>query len=185
VNNNAQASRTQGFWATHTQLSNNIWNGTNLPSGATAVIGSGDEVFGPANGPGCPVAFTITALPVPAENILMGGFWAAISQMTTGKGKTAQRSDIDQKRMQMMQQYLAAVLNYHMFGSIGEPILLAARNAYCGTNASLIQQQIGILGTLNQAGDSLGTTPGGSATAQLSKAQADIDAWDKPTYPVD
>jgi hypothetical protein len=36
------------------------------------VIGSGDEVFGP--GAGCPVAFTITAIPVKAENILMGVF---------------------------------------------------------------------------------------------------------------
>jgi hypothetical protein len=187
VDNNAQASRTQGFWATHTQLSNNVWDGTNpafgtvLPAGATPVIGSGDEVFGP--GAGCPVAFTITAIPTPAaENILMGGFWSGISQLSNKGGK---RSSIDQARMQMIQQYLAAVLNFHFFGSIGESVLAAARAAYCGTNESAIHAQIGILGNLNQSGDSLGTTPGGSATTQLSKAQADIDAWDTPTNPVD
>src|SRR5262249_4339916 len=97
----------------------------------------------------------------------------------------AKRLPIDQARMQMVQQYLAAVLNYHMFGSIGESVLKAARTAYCGTDQGAIQAQIGILGSLNQAGDTLGTTPGGSATTQTSKAQADIDAWDTPAYPVD
>jgi hypothetical protein len=94
-----------------------------------------------------------------AENILMGGFWSGISQTSSKGGK---RSSIDQARMQMIQQYLAAVLNFHFFGSIGEPVLAAARAAYCGTNESAIQAQIGILGNLNQNGDSLGTTPGGS-----------------------
>jgi hypothetical protein len=180
VNNNAKATRTQGFWSTHTTLANNIWNGKNLPSGATGVIGSGDEVFGP--GAGCPTQFTITALPISGENILMGGFWANISQKS---GKGGKRDSIDQARMQMIQQYLAAVLNYHMFGSIGETVLANARAAYCGTNESLIQQQIGILGGLNESGDSLGSTPGGSATTKTSKAEADIDAWDTPSYPVD
>ena len=179
VNNNAQATRTQGFWATHTTLSNNIWNGTNLPAGATGVIGSGDEVF---SGGACGAGFTITALPTPGENILMGGFWSGISQKS---GKGGKRSSIDQARMQMMQQYLAAVLNFHMFGSIGETILANARAAYCGTNQSAIQGFVGTLGNLNQLGDNLGTTPGGSATSQTSKSQADIDAWDTPTNPVD
>ncbi len=185
VNNNAEASRTQGFWATHTQLSNDVWDGTNptigtvLPAGASPVMGSGDEVFGP--GAGCPVAFTINAIPVKAENNLMGGFWASISQTSTKTNRTA----IDHARMQMMQQYLAAVLNVHMFGSIGEGVLANARAVYCGTNRSAIQAEIGLLGNLNQSGDTLGTTPGGSATAKKSKAQADIDAWDTPTNPVD
>ena len=112
----------------------------------------------------------------------MGGFWSGISQTSSKGGK---RSSIDQARMQMIQQYLAAVLNFHFFGSIGESVLAAARAAYCGTNESAIHAQIGILGNLNQSGDSLGTTPGGSAKTQLSKAQADIDAWDTPTNPVD
>jgi uncharacterized protein YndB with AHSA1/START domain len=186
VNNDAKATRTQGFWSTHTQLSNNIWDGTNplygtvLPAGATPVIGSGDEVFGP--GAGCSQAFTITAIPTPAENILMGGFWANISQKSSKGGK---RSSIDQARMQLIQQYEAAVLNYHLFGSIGEALLASARAAYCGTDEKAIKDAAGVLGGLNQAGDNQGSTPGGSATSQTSKAQADLDAWDTPTYPVD
>ena len=170
VNNNAKASRTQGFWATHTALSDNIWNGTNLPSGATAVAGTADATL---------CGFPITAVAANEENVLMGGFWSNISKTSKSTARTA----IDKARMQMLQQYLAAVLNYHMFGSIGEGTLATARTAYCGTNATAIQNYIGILGNLNQAGDQLGTTPGGSATAQTSKKYADIDAWDIPQFP--
>ncbi len=64
-------------------------------------------------------------------------------------------------------------------------MLSAARTAYCGSDISAIKAQVGILGTFNQSGDSGVFTPGASATAQLSKSQADIDAWDKPTVPQD
>jgi hypothetical protein len=87
--------------------------------------------------------------------------------------------------MQMLQQYLAAVLNVHAFGSGSEVVLSAARAAYCGTDITAIKAQIGILGAFNQSGDSGVFTPGASATAQLSKSQADIDAWDVPTNPQD
>jgi hypothetical protein len=170
-NSNAQATRTQGFWATHTNLANNVWNGTHLPVGSTAVVGSGDEFL-------CGVL--ITANPTPVENVLMGGFWSNISQMS---GKGGKRSAIDQARMQVVQQYLAALLNNHMFGSGIPKMFKDARDAYCGSSASAIQTQIGILGAFNSQGDNLGLTPGGSATSQTSKAQADLDAWDTPQYP--
>ena len=48
----------------------------------------------------CSSAITVIALP--GQNHLMGGFWAGISQLSV-KGK---RSDLDQARMQMLQQYL-------------------------------------------------------------------------------
>ena len=169
VNEAVLTTRTQGFWATHTALANNVWNGTSGLPGATPL--GGDNVL-------CGV--TITALDTTAENVLMGGFWANISKTSTG----AKRSSIDQARMQMLQQYLAAVLNVHAFGG-SEAMLSAARTAYCGSDISAIKAQIGILGTFNQSGDSGVFTPGASATAQLSKSQADIDAWDNPTVPQD
>lgn len=110
----------------------------------------------------------------------MGGFWSNISQLSA-KGK---RTSIDQARMQMLQQYLAAVLNVHMFGSGSPGMLSTARTAYCGSNESAIQAQVGILGTFNESGDNLKFEPGSSATAQASKAQADIDAWDARSIPV-
>jgi hypothetical protein len=83
----------------------------------------------------------------------------------------------------MLQQYFAAVLNVHMFGSGSEALLVAARTAYCGTNAAAIQAQIGILGSFNTSGDNQSFDPGQSATAQLSKSYADIDAWAAPGIP--
>jgi len=159
-------TRTQGFWATHTGLANAVWNGTaGAPAGSTPVIGSGDEVL---------CGRTITAIAGTGTNILMGGFWSSISKTSTG----AKRTDIDQARMQMLQQYLAAVLNFHTFGSGSEAMLLAARTAYCGDDLSAIRAQTGILGAFNESGDSGVFTPGSSATPKLSKQQANIVFWD-------
>src|SRR5215469_17211955 len=154
VNNNAQATRTQGFWATHTALANEVWggNGTTPPPGVTPVIGSPDDSL-------CGVQITALTTP-PGENVLMGGFWANVANTST---KT-KRSAIDHARMVLLQQYLAAVLNVHMFGSGSEAMLAAARAAYCGNDQQAIQQQTGILDAFNSQGDNLGTTPGGSAT---------------------
>ena len=175
-------TRTQGFWATHTALADNVWNGTGpLPTGF--------PVNGPVINPidstivGSPDAYLcgvlITALPEVEENWLMGGFWSNVSKKSDGKKRTA----LDQARMQMLQQYFAAVLNVHMFGSGSEALLVAARTAYCGTNVAAIQAQIGILGSFNTSGDNQSFDPGQSATAQLSKSYADIDAWDAPGIP--
>jgi len=174
-------TRTQGFWATHTALSDNVWNGTGpLPAGFP-VSGS---VINPldASPVGSPDAYLcgvlVTALPQNEENVLMGGFWSNISKTSSGK----KRSSIDQARMQMLQQYFAAVLNVHMFGSGSEALLSAARAAYCGTNGAAIGSQVGILGSFNSSGDNQSFDPGQSATTQLSKGYADIDAWDTPQY---
>ncbi len=175
-------TRTQGFWATHTGLSNAVWNGGTLPPGFPA----GGSVINPADPSpvGSPDAYLcgvqITAVPQTEENVLLGGFWANIAQMS---GKGGKRTSIDQARMQMLQQYLAAVLNVHMFGSGSPGLLSTARAAYCSANETAIKNQVGILGTFNQSGDNQNFDPGTSATAQLSKAQADIDAWDKPQFP--
>jgi hypothetical protein len=175
TNNNQQATRTQGFWSTHTALANAVWSGVNFPpsSPGSPVAGSPDATL-------CGV--TITALPVPGENILMGGFFANVANLS---GKGGKRSSIDHVRMVMVQQYLAAVLNNHMFGSGTSQMLADARTAYCGSDPKAIQTQTGILDSFNSQGDNLGTTPQGSATPGISKSQADIDAWDTPTHPID
>ena len=162
----ALTTRTQGFWATHTALANAVWNGEpGAPVGSTPVVGSPDEFL---------CGRQITAIALPGDNILMGGFWSNIAR-TSDRTK---RSALDQARMQLLQQYLAAVLNVHAFGS-GSPTLLSnARAAYCGTDISVIKAQIGVLGAFNSSGDSQAFTPGASATAQLSKEQADIGFWD-------
>ena len=66
------------------------------------------------------------------NSVILGELRFGILILPTGKKRTA----IDQARMQMLQQYLAAVLNVHLFGSGNETMLATARAAYCGSSAS-------------------------------------------------
>ncbi len=157
-------TRTQGFWATHTALANNVWNGTAGLPGETPLGTDNLLCTGTA----------ITATTAPGTNQLMGGFWSSVAKTSTG-GK---RSPLDQARMQMLQQYFAAVLNVHAFGSGSEAMLATARTIYCGTDVNAIKGEIGVLGTFNTSGDSGVFSPGASATAQESKLEANIPFWD-------
>jgi hypothetical protein len=79
------------------------------------VVGSGDEFLcnGPVGDP--PTGGTpLLAIPATGQNQVLGGFWAGISQRV---GLPKKRSELDQARMSMLQQYLAAVLNVHAFGT--------------------------------------------------------------------
>jgi hypothetical protein len=173
TNQGPATTRTQGFWATHTVLADAVWNGgPAMPSTGTAVAGSPDEFL-------C-TSTAITADATAGGNQLMGGFWANIAQLSDPalKGKAGQRKDLDKARMQMLQQYLAAVLNVHAFGSGSSTLLSNARVAYCGTDVTAIKNQIGILGDFNNSGDDLPFTPGASATPKASRELADIAFWD-------
>jgi hypothetical protein len=165
VNSMVNTTRTQGFWSTHTGLANKVWN-LGL-DGRPAVIGTADAKLCTTN--------EITATTAPGTNQLMGGFWSNVAQRTENPKK---RGDLDQARMQMLQQYFAAVLNHHAFGSGSDAMLATARSVYCTGTRAEVQAQIGILGSFNESGDGLPFTPGASATAQLSKSQANIPFWD-------
>jgi hypothetical protein len=174
-------TRTQGFWATHTCLSNAVWNGTANPCGTTNLT----------KGPVPPSLATIcvvpiTALAVPGENQLMGGFWANIANLSTAKGKTGGRTAADKARMQMLQQYLAAVLNFLEFGSVPDTFgttLSGALAVYCNpaSTAAQITTIAGELDAFNSSGDAGLFNPGINASPQESKIEADIDFWDDPT----
>jgi hypothetical protein len=179
--NNQQGgtTRTQGFWATHTILTNTVWNGGTLPAPNNnvvfpAVIGSADAKLCTAN--------EITAIAGVGTNQVLGGFWSNIASKSDGSGKVKgdKRSALDKARMQFLQQYLAAVLNVHLFGTPlpGGSSLAGARTAYCGSNIGAINTYMGILAGYNEAGDNGVFTPGANATAQTSKRQADIPFWD-------
>jgi uncharacterized repeat protein (TIGR01451 family) len=175
------ATRTQGFWSTHTVLTNAIWNGTALPEGTSSitpvpVIGSADQYLckPPVGDP--PTGGTaITAIPAAGQNQVLGGFWSNIAKKSDNK----KRNELDSTRMQFLQQYLAAVLNVHAFGTpIGTTTLAQARTAYCGNNAGAILAQKNLLAAYNEAGDNVEFTPGVNATAKLSREQANIPFWD-------
>jgi hypothetical protein len=159
-------TRTQGFWATHTGLARAAWFG-GTSSGHT-FPGAPDINLGPVGSP----CRTIGDLPT-----LMGGFWSGISKTSTGK----KRSSLDQARMQLLQQLLAAELNYSAFGSTpagGFATIQGWENAYCGTNESAINSAQQAAGSFNSQGDSGTFTPGTSADAKNARTIANYVTWD-------
>ena len=166
-NTGTGATRTQGFWATHPQLAQIAWFG-----------GSGfGHVF-----PGVP-NLTIGPPAAPCRTIgtladLMGGFWSGISKTSTGK----KRSALDQSRVQLLQQLLAAELNYSAFGPApagGFATIQKWEDAYCGTDISAINAAQQGAGSFNSQGDSSTFTPGTSADSKTARAVANYVTWDK------
>jgi hypothetical protein len=114
-------TRTQGFWGTHESFTSAIF----------AEFFPGGMHIGVA-----PHKGIITNIEADGQSELFGAFWANISHTTT-KDK---RSDLDQSRMQMLQQLVAAKLNAAAFGASPATLALLsdADAAYAGTNGALI-----------------------------------------------
>src|SRR5213078_630651 len=98
-------TRTQGFWAAHTPLASSAWFGGtafgHTFGGVAAVAGIGDRTL-------------CTTRVIDTLGKLLGAFWSDASKTSTA-GK---RSSLDQARMQLLQQLLAAELNASAFGSV-------------------------------------------------------------------
>ena len=160
-------TRTQGFWATHSPLANSAWFGgtafghTFPGVGGTAGIGN----------------TLLCGRPIDTVGKLMGGFWSDIAKKSTG----AKRSSLDQARMQLLQQLLAAELNASAFGSVpagGSGQFAIWEAAYCGTNQSAMQSAMQGAASFNNAGDSASFTPGTSADSKNARTIANKVFWD-------
>ena len=183
-NTGSGATRTQGFWATHPQLANIAWFGGSefghtFP-GVANVPQIGDRLLCP-NGavpPASPAAKdmgTTIVTQSAALGRLMGGFWSGISTKSTG-GK---RTSIDQSRMQLVQQLLAAELNASAFGSLPSSGTFSAwESAYCGSSQTAIKNALQQAASFNSQGDSSKFTPGTSADSKGARAMANIPYWD-------
>ena len=161
------ATRTQGFWATHTPLANIAWFGGSAFGhtfpGVASVAGIGDT--------------SICGRNIDTLAKLMGGFWASISKTSTG----AKRSALDQARMQLLQQLLAAELNASAFGSVpagGSGMFAQWESALCGTNVTAIKNALSQAASFNTQGDSAVFTPGVSADSKNARSIANIAFWD-------
>jgi hypothetical protein len=159
-------TRTQGFWATHTPLADKAWNGGTAFGhtfpGVAFTTGIGDRTL-------CTRTFGL--------NEVMGGFWSDIAKKSTG----AKRSSLDQARMQLLQQLLAAELNASAFGSVpsgGVATFATWEAAFCGTNQTAIQQAMQGAASFNNSGDSATFTPGTSADSKNARAIANKAFWD-------
>src|SRR5262245_24549299 len=99
----------------------------------------------------------------------MGGFWSDISKTTTG----VKRSSLDQARIQLLQQLLAAELNASAFGSVpGSGTFAAWEAAYCGTNVNAIKTAKQQAASFNTAGDSSRFTTGTSDDSKNARSIA-------------
>jgi len=164
VNDDNPPTRTLGFWSTHTQLTNTQW--------ALHVTPTTDDNL-------C-FKTAISATPSTNLNQLMGGFFAGISKQSTGQPRLA----IDQARMILLQQLLAAILNRDVLGTNDGGVIATAQSAYCGNITSLMGASTSALDAFNQSGDPTplpSTLNPGSATSQTSQKQAFIRFWDTTT----
>jgi hypothetical protein len=160
----SNVTRTQGFWATHPQLAQIAWfGGTGFGHtfpGVASVTGIGD--------------ITLCGRPLDTLGKVMGAFWSDISKTTTG----AKRSALDQARMQLLQQLIAAELNASAFNSTPSVGSFSAwEAAYCGTNQNAIKTAQQQAASFNTAGDSGQFTPGTSADSKGARAIADLIFW--------
>ncbi|HEX9019190.1 MAG TPA: hypothetical protein VF806_08380 [Anaerolineaceae bacterium] len=166
-NTSQGVTRTQGFWATHSALANIAW------FGGTAF---GHTFPGVANTAGIG-DITLCGRPIDTLGKLEGAFWSSISSTSTG----VKRSQLDQQRMQLLQQLIAAELNASAFGSVpagGSAMFAAWESAYCGTNQTAIKNAFTQSSTFDTAGDSQLFTPGTSADSKYGRSIANLSFWD-------
>ena len=109
-----------------------------------------------------------------------GGFWSSISKKSTG----ATRAPVEQARMQMVQQLLAAMLNVRAFGANDDGLIGTAKGVYCsaGSTRGQILVQASALAAFNESGDSVPLPPGFvllPTAPQTAKAAANKPYWDR------
>jgi sarcosine oxidase gamma subunit len=156
---NSQTTRTQGFWSTHMELTQAVWFGGS--SGGNDFTGVVDK--------------TLCGVAIDDIGKLLGGFWANIAQTTT----KAKRSDLDQAKMRLLQQLLAAILNNAAFGSnpTGAISIADAKDAFCSGTLAEVNAAASAMAAFNEGGDSGDFTPGGSANGKQAKDAANIAFW--------
>lgn len=112
---------------------------------------------------------------------LFGAFWSNIAKTSKGKSRLA----LDQARIQLLQQLVAAILNVKTFGDddsgTGTGLIAAGKAAFSGTNSALILSIALQLDAFNNWGGieplPVGMDPG-SANSQEAQLIADKLFWD-------
>ena len=118
-----------------------------------------------------------------------GGFWSNIAKKSNGANRLA----LDQARMQLIQQLLAAMLNRQAFGAVDGGVIAAGEAAYCRTVNPLdpafntvaevraaVLSAAGALATFNEGGESVPLPPGFllPTDPKSAKAAALKSFWD-------
>jgi len=140
-------TRTRGFWSQHqTLIQSFVFGPTGTPPAGYTLATTAFDLL-PAS---------VTACATPATRYwdpayILGGLHANPARTSTGQ----RRSAIDQARMQLMRQLLAAVMNGIAFGSTpqGSVSLGDAFAAYCGTNRMAMLMVADALTRFNESGE--------------------------------
>jgi uncharacterized repeat protein (TIGR01451 family) len=124
---------------------------------------------------------TIGSKTIDDDGKLFGAFWSNIAYTSTGKKRTL----LDQARMQLLQQLVAAMLNVKAFGDddlgTGATLIAAGKSAFAGTDRAKILSIAAQLEAFNKSGDNLPLPPGvnpGPADPKIAQAIANIGFWD-------
>jgi uncharacterized repeat protein (TIGR02543 family) len=149
-------TRSQGFWATHYEFTKAVWALVADKTIGTKVVNTDGKLF--------------------------GAFWSNIPYKSDGKTK---RTALDQARMQLLQQLVAAILNVQEFGDdslgTGASLIAAGKAAFAGTDRAAIISAAGALAGFNSWGDGeplpVGVIPG-SANPQKAQSMASKPFWD-------
>jgi hypothetical protein len=154
-------TRTQGFWATHLSLTHAVWFGGTI--GGHTFTGIADK--------------TIGTHMIESDCQLMAAFWANVAKTSLG----VKRTSLDQARMQLLQQLVAAILNNAAFGSSPTgPISIAqAKTCFANLNATVkqLRDAASAMAAFNEGGDTGVFTPGVSANGKQAKDAACLAFW--------
>ncbi|HSW90257.1 MAG TPA: hypothetical protein VLH19_05325 [Patescibacteria group bacterium] len=158
TNHKSSPTRTLGFWQTHTAYTSTQF------AVHPFTIGNNGTHKGP-------IAATDSAK-------IFGAFYAPIAKDTTGK----KRLPVDQTRVILLQQLVAAKLNCGVFGcsSSVHTLIAQADAAYASGDMSAMSTLTGQLDAYNNSGDTIIIGNAGSATPQTSKGLADLVFWNLP-----
>jgi len=162
------ATRTIGFWQTHTNFTEWVFDnklGSSIPIDTNSSHAKLINNYGK----------------------LFGAFYAGISKNTDDSKRPA----IDQARMILLQQLVGAILNHAASGVVvpidpvtGMDLITAGNITYSSNNSTEMLRVKGLLDTFNGSGDGISFPPGtpsqGSATPQTSKDIANLAFWDSP-----
>ena len=151
-------TRTQGFWSTHLDAATQVWNS----------LAPSDRIIGTKNMGNGPASSDVSEM--------MGGFWSNIAK----KSDNSKRTALDQARMQLAQQLIAAMLNKAAFATDDGGLVAQGKTAFAGTNIAAIQSAQSALAAFNEGGDTQSLPSGfnqGSADPNAAKATANKAFW--------
>jgi hypothetical protein len=167
-------TRTQGFWATHAKLTNIAWfGGDGFGHSFPGVAGTTDGTT--------TLDRLICGRDLDELGKVTGAFWSDVSKTApTATAPAVKRSALDQARMQLLQQLIAAELNASAFGSTptgGLAKINSWEAALCGTDQNAIKKAQAEAAAFNTSGDSAKFTPGTSADSKNARAISNLVFW--------